>query len=88
VRTHPFFCVVVAHDVQMKLGLTGADGLAIQVEQIPQQPLAGRHRHRSGVVRDVVRQFQPGRQNIRGVEHPAAQPQLHRAMPVESCSGQ
>jgi hypothetical protein len=38
--------------------------------------------------RDVVRQFQSGWQNVSGVEHPAAQPQLHRPMPVESRSGQ
>jgi hypothetical protein len=72
----------------MDVGLAGADGLAIEVERIPHQPLAGRDRHRRGVLRDVVGQFQRGRQNIGGVEHPAAQPQLHRPMPIESCSGQ
>jgi hypothetical protein len=78
----------VAHQVQVDLGLEVADGLAVQVERIPEQSLAGRHRHRRGVLRDVVSQFQRGRQHIRGVEHPAAQPQLHRPMSVESCSRQ
>ena len=74
--------------VEVDLGLARADGGTVEVERIPQQPLAGRHRHRRGVLGDVVGQLQRRGQHVVGVEHAAAQPERHRAMAVECGSAQ
>ena len=46
------------------VGLAVPDGGSVALERVPQQPLAGRHGHRRGVIGDVVRELQRGRQDL------------------------
>ena len=70
--------------VEMDLGFAGTDRSAVEVERIPQQPLAGRHRRGCCVLRDVVGQLVRGGQHVVGVEHATAQAERHRPVAVES----
>ena len=69
--------------VQMNLGLARAHRGAVEVERIPQQPLAGRHRHRRGVGGDVARHLAapraaPRRRRAPGCPGPAPPPGARR----------
>ena len=87
-RHHALARVVAPHQVVVELGLQPADLGAVELEALPQQPLAERDRHRRGVHRDVVRDLPRRRQHLVVGEAATRHPEPLHLVPVERAPGE